>query len=107
VKVIVSKHALDRARDRYRDRELAVSEITREVGAALRCDRIACHPPRPFGHQSTARTRGKGDRKRVRYAWNRDLTRCYVFQQVRDRKTGGPLVIVVTAINRNPLADAA
>jgi hypothetical protein len=91
----VSDHALERARERHADlRLLAEREvlrmITREVGTALREQRIAKTAPRELLRPPVYNIRSKADRG-CRFAWNAALSRAYVVK----RTAGVWLVITV------------
>lgn len=90
----VTDHALERARERHADlRGLQEREvlrtINREVGAALREERVAKTAPRELLRPPayTIRSKAKG----ARFAWNAALSRAYVLK----RRDGGWLVVTV------------
>ena len=91
--VIVTAHALERARERFEpefrgtpDRYVR-GRIAREVRDAVAEQRVACRKPRWL--VCTDRTRARWPSQR--YAWTFNLHRCYVIDRRR-----GELVVVTT-----------
>lgn len=94
-RVVATHHALARARERHSDlRYLSERDlcrvISREVGEALRAQRVARNAPRQ-AVIDTYRYRTKAHRW-VRFAWNASCSRVYVFK----RREG--VVLVVTTL---------
>lgn len=93
----VTDHALERARQRHGDlRQLTEREllrlICREVGAAMRCERVAKTAPREVLLADEGYSK-RSKAKWARYAWNASRSRVYVFR----RTQGVHLVVTVLA----------
>jgi hypothetical protein len=73
--VVVSRHALDRARLRFGSR-VEWQEIHADVVAALHASRISCRVPR---FVAGTRSRWKAH-KGARFVWTEDETRLYVIR---------------------------
>lgn len=91
----VTDHALERARERHADlrgigeREV-LRTICREVGQAMREDRVAKTAPRELLKPPyTIRAKAKG----ARYCWNACRSRAYVLKRVQG------VVLVVTVLD--------
>jgi hypothetical protein len=89
----VTLHALARARERHPDLRLLAERdllktICREVGAALRTDRVAKTAPRETVTDTYTRRQKAG---RDRYAWTPSRSRVYLLRRVDN----GHLVVTV------------
>jgi hypothetical protein len=98
--VRVTYHALARARERHGDlrclgeREL-LRTICREVGAAVRDDRVAKTAPREtVDHYYTRRQKANGS---DRYAWNAARSRVYVLRRTRGQLLVGTVLGTTTS----------
>lgn len=95
----VTAHALARARQRHGDlRQLSERDLlrtmVREVGAAMRCERVAKTLPR---ETVTGQYTKRGKAKTERFAWNPGVTRVYVLR----RTEGIHLVVTVLATTQS------
>lgn len=104
----VTHHAVDRARERFPTvtgipHPALVRQIRREVGAAIRCGRLACKAPRFCIVNDGPRIRagGRGHRGHLRYAWTPDEQRAYVIRR-QDNAW-----IVITSVGARPQEQAA
>ena len=96
--VIVSRHALERARDRYRDPAITKQSIAHDIREALTAGRYAKHHP---GNHSDHLPHG------ATFAWTGAGHRVYIFARQRHRETGKPCVVVRTAVLAGPRQVAA
>ena len=92
----VTHHVREQARTRFPElRQLPDTDLTlhivREVGAALRNDRVACRAPRFVLWNGGRRVKSR-HHGHVRYAWSSDELRAYVIRRVHDGW------VVITAI---------
>jgi hypothetical protein len=96
--VIVSRHALERARDRYRDAALTKQSIAHDVREAIAQGRYSKHHP---GNRSDHLLNG------ATFAWTAAGHRVYIVARRRHRETEKPCVVVRTAVLPGPRQVAA
>lgn len=103
--IIVTAHALDRARTRA---GIGERDIVGHIRAAIADGRKAVHQPgwaqRPeFGKRRRAdRTKGPGAKRgELRWVWDEAETIAYLIRLYRDR------ILVITAVDRTTDAEAA
>lgn len=95
-RVIVTKHALHRARNRYNLPHLTPTFIRDDVEQAVAAGREGLRPPREISEYGGGL---RARREKIRYAWTEDLARCYTVKRIRDERNGHePALIVLTAI---------
>ncbi len=93
-RVIVTYHAVERARYRYGDNAIRPSDVRADVEAAILAGREGVRAPRALQAESK-RSRRDG----CRFAWTEDQRRCYLVKRIRDTRNGHvQALLVVTAI---------
>jgi hypothetical protein len=93
--VIVTWHAVKRARSRYGDAAIHPGTVRADVVAAVEAGREGVKMPRELAAYRSKRARHSG----TRYCWTADLGRVYVVKRIRDsRRDYGHALIVLTAV---------
>ncbi len=94
-RIIVTHHAVERARDRYKSRAIRPSDVRADVAAAVAEGREGVRPPKQLEGAETRR----GRLQNTRYCWTADFARCFLVKRVRDPRNGyEPVLVVVTAV---------